>query len=488
MSLRKKTITGVSWTIVSQISRLVITITVTAILARLLDPKDFGLIAMVAVFTGFFTVVNELGLSSAIIQKRDVTEEDLSSAFWVNLFEGLGITLVLALLAPLIAGFYARSVLKPIVMVLSMIFVISSAGMIQAGLFSKRMNFKTLAICEITASVLGGVTAVTMAVAGFGVWSIVSQVLVQVSVLATLLFVLSSWKPKLILKWKPIRGLLGYGLPLLGFNFVNYFSRNLDNLLIGKYLGASQLGYYDVAYKSLLFPMQNVSQVIGRVMFPALSHLEDDKARVRSAYIKATRYIAILTFPLMAGVAVLAPQLVRVLLGPKWARAIFLIEVLAAIGGLQSIYTTIGWIYLSQGRTGILFLFGVASATIYAGAFIVGLHWNVEGVAVAYAIAFVLVLYPSLAIPFRFIDMKFWHYARQFLTIAVATLCMLAVVLGLRLLLEKVVHAGDLPILVAGIIVGAACYIGILTLIDRELLQGLLQVFRDLRSNAQPGN
>jgi O-antigen/teichoic acid export membrane protein len=439
------------------------------------------------VFTGFFTVVNELGLSSAIIQKRDVTEEDLSSAFWVNLLEGLGITVVLVILAPLIASFYSRSVLKPIIMVLSMIFVISSAGMIQAGLFSKRMDFRTLAICEIIASALGGGTAVALAATGFGVWSIVSQVLVQAFVLAVLLFFLSSWKPKLILKWKATRGLLGFGLPLLGFNFVNYFSRNLDNLLIGKYLGANQLGYYDVAYKSLLFPMQNVSQVIGRVMFPALSHLEDDKARVRSAYIKATRYIALLTFPLMAGLAVLAPQLVRVLLGPKWARAVFLIEVLAAIGGLQSIYTTIGWIYLSQGRTGVLFLFGVASAAVYAASFVVGLHWNVEGVAVAYAIAFVLLMYPSFAIPFRFIDMKFWHYARQFLTIVVATLGMVAVMAGLRLLFEKVLHLGDLPILVTVMAVGAACYISILALVDRELLRGLLQVFRDLKSNTQSG-
>ena len=291
MDLRKKTVKGITWTIASQLARLIITLVVLAVLARLLSPKDFGLIAMVAVFSNFFALTNDMGLSSAIIQKRDVTEEDLSSAFWVNLLEGLAVTVIFLVLAPVIAGFYSKSVLKPIIMVLSMTFTIASLGMIQSALFSKRMDFRTLAIVEIVASALGGGVAVAMAATGFGVWSLVSQSLAQTLVLATLLFVFSGWKPRLLLRWQPIKGLLGYGLPLMGFNFVNYFSRNLDNLLIGKYLGATQLGYYDVAYRSLLFPLSNVSAVIGRVMFPALSHLDDDKARVRAAYIRATRVL-----------------------------------------------------------------------------------------------------------------------------------------------------------------------------------------------------
>lgn len=482
VDLRRKTVKGVAWTILSQVSRLLITLVVTAVLARLLSPKDFGLIAMVAVFSSFFTLFNDMGLPSAIIHKREVTEEELSSAFWINLLEGLTITVVLLLLAPVIAGFYSKSMLKPIVMVMSMLFTISSLGMIQSALFSKRMDFRTLAIIEITAAALGGGVAVTLAATGFGVWSIVSNSITQACVLGTLLFVLSSWKPKLLMRWKPVRGLLGYGLPLMGFNFVNYFSRNLDNLLIGRYLGASQLGYYDVAYRSLLFPLQNVSSVIGRVIFPALSHMEDDKARVREAYIRATRYIAVITFPLMAGLFVLAPQLVRVVLGTKWERSIFLIQVLALVGALGSIYTTIGWIYMSQGRTGVLFIFGIIIAALYTGSFIAGLHWNVEGVAVAYAITFTLLMYPSLAIPFRFIDMKFWYFAKQFRTIVVATMGMATVMIGLKFLMEDVMRIGDLPILIVLVLIGTASFIGILFLLDRDLLRGLLEIFRDIRS------
>jgi PST family polysaccharide transporter len=484
VNLRKRTVKGVSWTIASQVSRLLITLTVTAILARLLSPKDFGLMAMVAVFANFFAMFNEMGLASAIIQKPQVTEEDLSSAFWVNLLEGVAVTLIFLVLAPVIASFYSQSALKPIVMVVSMTFTISSLGVIQLALFSRRMDFRTLAIMEVTAAVAGGGVAVALAATGFGVWSIVALSLVQCFVLAVLLFIISSWKPKLLVKWQPVKGLLKYGLPLMGFSFVNYFNRNLDNLLIGKYLGSRQLGYYDVAYRSILFPLSNVSAVIGRVMFPALSHMEEDKARIRSAYTMANRYIAVITFPLMAGLAVLAPQLVRVALGPKWARAIFLIQILAAVGALQSVGTTTGWLYLSQARTGIMFLWGLASVVICAGAFVIGLHWNVEGVAVAYVIAVALLTYPSFAIPFRFIDMKFWHFVKQFKTIALATLGMAAAMLGLRFLFVKVVRIGDLPTLIILLLVGIGCYFLLLMLVDRGLLSGLREVLRDIKTRA----
>jgi O-antigen/teichoic acid export membrane protein len=484
VDLRTRTVKGVTWTIASQFVRLLITLVVTAILARLLSPKDFGLIAMVAVFSNFFAMLNEMGLGSAIIQKPQVTEEELSSAFWVNLIEGVVVTLAFLALAPVIAGFYSQSILKPIVMVMSIMFTISSVGMIQLALFSKRMDFRTLAMVEVAAAVAGGVVAVAMAATGFGVWSIVALSLVQCLVLAVVLFIVSSWKPRLLVKWQPIKGLLKYGLPLMGFSFVNYFNRNLDNLLIGKYLGTRQLGYYDVAYRSILFPLGNVSSVIGRVMFPALSHMEENKTRVRAAYVRANRYIAVITFPLMAGLAVLAPQLVRVALGPKWARAIFLIQVLAMVSTLQSLSTTTGWIYLSQARTGIMLVWGVISVFICAGALAIGLHWNVEGVAVAYAIVTVLLTYPCFAIPFRFIDMKFWYFVKQFKTIALATLGMAAVMVGLRFLFERVVKLGDIPTLVVLILVGATCYFLLLWLVDKSLLSGLLEVLHDIRSRA----
>lgn len=486
MNLRTKTVKGVTWTITSQLVRLVSTFVVVAVLARLLKPSEFGLMAMVAVFSNMFILLNDLGLSSAIIQKQDVTEEHLSSAFWANLVEGIVITGIFLALAPLIAGFFSKHELTPIIMVLSVMFAVSSVGMIQLALFSKRMDFRTLAIVEIAATIVAGVVAIVLAARGFGVWSLVAQTLASTSVLTVLLFTLSAWKPKLMFRWRPLRELLSYGLHLLGFNIVNYFSRNLDNLLVGKFLGARQLGFYDIAYRILLFPLSNVSQVLGRVLFPALSLIQDDKEAVRSAYMRATLYIGAISFPLMAGVMVLAPQLVRVALGLKWERSIFIIQVLAIVGLVQSITSTVGWIYLSQGRTATLFKFGLFVAVFYTVAFIVGLQWNVEGVAVSYAIAVLLLIYPAFAIPFRYIDMPFWHFARQFLTVALAAGGMACVVLGARMLLQKVLNLGDLPVLIIGVIVGATSYLGALLLVDRKLLKGLLEILQDVKARHAP--
>lgn len=484
LGLKDKTVRGVLWTICSQTTRLLLNIIVTAVLAHLLNPEDFGTIAMVAVFTVFFTIFNDIGLPSAIIQKQEVTDEQLSSLFWINLIEGILVTIILIALAPIIANFYDKSVLKPIVIVMSLLFTISSIGMIQLALFSKMMNFKTIAIIEIAASMAGGITAIILAAIGFGVWSFVFQALALNLVQSILLFSLSKWKPGFMFKWKPVKSFVQYGLPLMGFNLVNYFSRNMDNLLIGKYLGVKQLGYYDVAYKSLLFPLQNVSIVIGRVMFPALSKLEDEKERIRSAYTQATRYIALITFPVTAGLAVLAPQVVRVVLGPEWERAILIMQILAAIGGIQSLYTTVGWIYLSQGRTGILFVVGVIMAIIYVISFIIGLHWNIEGVAIAYAIAFLLILYPYYKIPFSFIDMQLWHYLKQFRSIFIATICMASFILGLRLLFERILELGDIPILVILIVVGVFTYIGLLSIIDSNILKDIKRTIQSILSRA----
>lgn len=483
VGLRTKTVKGIFWTVASQLIRLVVGFVTLAILARFLAPSAFGLMAMAAVFANMFIILNDLGLPSAIIQKKDVTEEHLSSSFWLNLLEGTLVTVILIALAPLIAKFYSNNDLTMIIIVLSFIFAISSIGMIQSAIFSKMLNFKTLAIIEIASSVSAAGVAIVLAVCGFGVWSLVAQSLVSTVIMSMMLFILSKWKPKLIFRWQPVRELLSFGLNLFGFNIVNYLSRNLDNLLIGKVLGARQLGFYDIAYRLLLFPVANVSAVIGRVMFPALSVIQNDKEAVRSAYIRATRYIGTITFPLMAGLIVLAPQLVRVAFGTKWERSIFLIQVLAVVGLLQSIATTRGWIFLSQGRAKALFRLGLALAAVYAFAFLIGLHWNVEGVAVAYAIAVILALYLGYAIAFRYIDLRFWHFARQFLTIALAAGGMASVILGLRFLLEKVWRAGDLTILIVGVVSGSATYLGLLLLFDKGLLRGLVEIIRDLRSD-----
>lgn len=477
MDLRDKTIKGTGWSILSQVVRLVIRFGIVAVLARLLTPDDFGLLAMATVFTSLLLVLNELGIPSAIIQRKDISNIQLSSSFWLNLGEGLFVSIVFAAIAPLIALFYSEERLLPIIIVLSPMFFIASFGMIQYGLLSKRMNFKSLAIAEITAAGFAGVIAVVLAYAGTGVWSLVFQTLTGAFILSILFWLLCDWHPSMAFKWRETKEILNYGLFLTGFQFVNYFNRNLDNLLIGRFLGAEALGFYDIAYRILLFPLQNISAVVGRVMFPALSIIQEDLAKVRGAYIAANRYIAAITFPICTLILITAPQFTRVILGNQWERSIFVIQVLAIVALIQSITYTVGWLYLSQGKTKILFLWGIITAIVYASAFAVGLLWDIEGVAVAYAIAVFLLIYPCFAIPFKFIEMKFLNFLRYFITVLVATIISGILSLSTRFIMQAIVSLQVL-ILVTTLVVGVISYCLALFLIDRNLCSELTRVIK----------
>ena len=481
MNLTTKTVKGVGWSGVSQIARLLINLGVTAILARLLTPNDFGLLAMVVVFTNFVMIFRDFGLTAALIQRKEIIEEHLSSCFWINILVGFLLTLIFVVLAPLISHFYSEVRLNRIIMILASTFFISSFGIVQGALFTREMNFKSLAIVEISAIVISGTTAIVLAFSGFGVWSLIWQQITSNLVRVFFLWIISNWKPKFMFRWQRVKELLGFGLNLTGFNFINYFNRNLDSLLIGRFLGSAPLGFYNLAYRLLLFPLGNISSVIGRVMFPSLSMIQDDKNKVCYAYIKATRYIAVITFPLMIGLFVVAPQFIRVVFGLQWERTIFLIQILALVGLGQAIGSTVGWIYQSQGRTDIMFRWGLFSVTIVTTAFIIGLRGNIEGVTIAYAIATLILVYPNFAIPFKLIDLKVGFFVNQFKSIFLATVGMGGIVFILRYFMETILGENDLVILIATIITGILSYAFLLYLLEKNLYKEALQLFKQLK-------
>ncbi len=481
MNLTTRTVQGVGWSGISQFTRLLLQLVITAILARLLTPNDFGLLAMAIVFANFVSIFRDFGLTAALIQRKGLTEQHLSTSFWINISAGLFLAMILACLAPAIAYFYGEGRLTFIMLVLASTFFISSFGIVQRALLAKGLHFRSLAIVEILGVSVSGTVAVVLAFSGYGVWSLVWQQVVFSFVIVILLWNFSSWRPKFLFRWQLAKELLGFGLNLTGFTFVNYFNRNLDNLLIGKFLGLAPLGFYNLAYRLLLFPLSNISSVIGRVMFPSLSVIRDDKSKVRYAYMKATRYIAAVTFPLMVGLLVVAPEFIKVVFGPQWNRSIFLLQILALVALVQSIGTTVGWIYQSQGRTDIMFRWGLFSVSVIATSFILGLHWDVEGVAIAYMIASLLLEYPSFYISFKLIDLKFAYFIRQFSSISAAVIGMGMIVFGLRLFLKATLGVSDLISLISTVTIGAVSYGILLFMLDRMVYQEVFQLLRQLK-------
>jgi PST family polysaccharide transporter len=481
MTLETRTVRGIGWSATAQLVQLLMSILISAILARLLVPSDFGLIAMVVVFSNFVAIFSGFGLTSAIVQKKEVSDEALSSTFWINVGLGALLTIALAAAAPLIAAFYAQPRLTPLVVFISITFFIASFGNVQNGLLTKRMNFKALAIISICSIGISGPIAVFLAFSGYGVWSLAWYTVLSTFITVVFTWIYAGWVPHFLLGLRHMKGLLGFGANLTGFSFVNYFALNMDNLLVGRFLGSAALGFYNLAYNLLVFPASNISTVVGRVMFPALSIIQHDKQLVRDAYITANRYIAAISFPLMIWVLVTAPQLVRVVYGPKWIPVIPLIQIFALAAIYQSLGNNVGWIFLSQGRTDVLFKVGIFTTVVIVISFVVGLRGGVEGIVIAYTIASYLTAYPVFAIAFRLIDMKVRYALATLWSVTLAALMLGIVAFLVRSSLEKLGVTQNLLILTIVTAASLLTYSVVLFVLDKELFIGIARLLGQLR-------
>jgi len=432
---RHRTINGIAWSVVSRVGRLALTFVIGVILARLLSPREFGLIAMVTVITSFASIFAELGFSAALVQKQDVTQVHLSSVFWLNLGAGLLLTLIFMAGAPLIAYFYKEPMLAPLTMLISTNFFISSLNIVQNTLLSKSLDFRTLSIVEITALLISGAVAIAMAATGYGVWSLAVQSVILSVVTAIMLWVQGKWRPNFLFRWTAVQDLLGFSLSLFGTKVLNYWVRNIDYLLIGRFLGTNPLGIYNKAYEVMLFPLTSVSRVLSRVMFPSFSIIQEDKSRVASLYLQMTRTIALVTFPMMLGLFVTVESFVLVIFGPQWAGMIPILRVLSLVGMTQSIGTLNGNLYLSQGRADLQFKVGLVLKTNAILGIVIGLQWGILGVAIGYAIASLINSYPSFYFAGRLVGLTYWQLLRNLSGVFGCAVVMAALVWAAGLLL-----------------------------------------------------
>lgn len=430
MTLKAKIVSGITWSALSRIAQEGVGLFTTFVLARLLSPDAFGLLGMVAVFTGFIAVFQNLGLGPSIVQDREISQEQLSGIFWLN----LGFSVLLGLFtigsAPFISRFYEEPAIIPIIMVLVVNFPVSALGMVPGALLSKRMAFKKIAFIQNTAMIAGSAAGITMAFMGLGVWALVLQQVISTLTRTLLQWITARWNPTWTLPYREIKKQLHFGINLQIGSLLNYGIRNVDDLLIGKFIGAAPLGVYQMAYRLMLWPLQKVSRVVGQVMFPALSAMQGDKERVKRAFLKATSSIALITFPMTLGMWVVARPAVYATLGEKWAGVIPIFRVLCILGLTQSLVTNTGWIFLSQGRTDVRLKLLIVLSILFITSFAIGINWGVMGVAVCYTITSLLVMPVQFHIAGKLINMTFGDVVRAVAGIFGCAVAMAAFVWG----------------------------------------------------------
>jgi PST family polysaccharide transporter len=382
---RRKTVSGVTWTAAGQAGRQVVILAANVALARLLTPRDFGLIATAVIFSNFTFVISEQGLLTALVQRKEVEEAHLSSTFWLNLALGGALAAIFAACAPLTARIYHEPNLTQVMRIISLMFVIYPLGMVHKAVLTRALSFRSIAISEITSAALGGGAGVLLAWKGFGVNSVAYQFIVEFVSGTIVFWLLCSWRPRASFRWPAVRDLMGFSSHLLISDVATYWVRNVDNLLIGLYLGTFALGLYSRAYSVMLFPMSRLSWVFSRVMTRSFAIIQDDPARVKAIFLKMTRVIALATFPMMLGVAATSEAFVACVFGGQWGEMVPTLRILAVVGMIQSVTSLVSNLYLSRGRSDLNLRVKLPIQALQVLGIVAGLRGGILGVAVGYA-------------------------------------------------------------------------------------------------------
>ncbi len=473
MSLRKEAARGVFWTAAGNWGYQLTTLVVFAVLSRLLVPEAFGLVALALVFTEVLKLITEQGMADAIVQRRHLEPAHLDTALWMSVGIGGFLTLGVAAGSTLIADVVNEPELGPVLQWLSLTLLIASFSSVQKAILTRELRFSSLTARILGSVVAGGLVGIAAALAGFGVWSLVAQMLTMEVVGVLTLWTASDWRPHLRFSRMHFGQLFSFGANVTGYRLLRFFNRRIDNLMVGSLIGATALGFYVVAYRLLNLIINITTSVVGSVAFPVFARIQDDRDRVQKAYYKSVRLVSVVSFPAFAGLIVVAPEATRLVFGDQWDASVPVMRVLAIAGLLQSIIFVNSTVIKSLGKPQWrLLIMGITAVGL-----LVSFAYAVQFGIVAVALALVIVSYATaplwLIATHRLIDLRFLTYLRQIGPSLIASLVMSAIVVGIKLI------ADGLPLLwlvVTLVLSGIASYILTLLLIARPMAVEVLEL------------
>ncbi len=404
--LKRKAVRGAGFTISAQMISYALQTVGTIILARLLSPEDFGLVAMVTAFSLLVQNFGVNGFTEAVIQRDDISQDQISKLFWVNLVIMLALTLAFVAFSPVLAWFYKEHQLIKIGFVMSLSIIFSGLSTIHWALLSRSMKFHLTSIISIFAALLSTGLAIIAAMKGMGYWSLVLRRLAQPLGVAICAWVVCRWLPRLPAKGTRIGSLLKFGVRTYGYFLMDYFRKNSDRIIVGRFFGKVPLGHYDRAYQlSAILPNQLTASLAG-VGVAALSRLKDDAKRFMSYYAKALSILSFVAFPGSVLLTLIGKDLIILLLGARWAEAGDIFAALGPAIGLVVIYDSNVWLHISLGRPDRLFKWSILAFFAAITAFFIGKIYGPIGVAVSYSALFYIMLLPALRYAGKPMDIK----------------------------------------------------------------------------------
>lgn len=399
--LKTRSVKGGANTVFAQLLSFGMSMLSTAIMARLVAPESFGVVAMVTAVAGFVTIFMDLGFASAVIQKKAISQKQVSTLFWINLLIGLGISLVIVLLAPLLVAFYNEPRLLHITWAYALSVLLSSLALQHNALLKRQMQFKRISSILVISTAISITTGIGMAMAGLDYWAIIGITVSFALANSLLTWLGCDWRPSFVFELSKVNKFLRFGSGITGFELVNYFSRNLDNILIGRRIGAAALGLYSKSYQLLMLPITQLRGPLNTVALPALSALQGQGERYRAFYKRYVFLLAFFSMPLVMYLAVFSEEVVLVVLGEDWLEAAYIFQLLAIASLIQPVAGTRGIVMITMGQTRKYFIWGLVNAVFSVTGYFIGVNWGIVGVAISYIIVNYLLLLPSLYWSFK---------------------------------------------------------------------------------------
>ncbi|TDG37704.1 lipopolysaccharide biosynthesis protein [Pedobacter changchengzhani] len=477
MSLKKQALSGMFWSSMQLFGTQIISFGVSLILARLLLPAEFGLIAMLSIFMGLGNALINSGLSSSLIRAKEVDDEDYSTVFYFNLVGSIIIYLIIYIVAPLIAKFYSQSLLTIIVRVYCLTFIISAFSAIQNTRLTRMMDFKTQMKVTVPSLVIGSVVGIAMAYNGYGVWSLVFSGITQALAATIQLWYYAKWIPLWVFNKKKFRSHFHYGVKLMFSGILDTVFTNAYTIIIGKFFVPAQVAFYNRADALQMLPVGTISSIITKVSYPLFSSIQDDDVRLKSVYKKIMQMVIFLVAPTLILMAVLAEPLFRFLLTAKWLPAVPYFQILCFNGILYPIHSYNLQILNVKGRSDLFLKLEIVKKIIMVLVIFVSFHYGIYGLLYGSVVTSLLAFFINTHFSGKFLNYPAWEQIKDLLPTIVLSILIGAVVYSFdKILISDLFH--DFSRLLLGGAIGVILFLTVAYLFKMSSLTELITIIK----------
>jgi O-antigen/teichoic acid export membrane protein len=471
MNIEGKVARGVSWLALFKFVSQFFSWLVTIIVARLLLPEDYGLMAMATIITGYAEIFSELGLGAAIIQRPNLNKTDLSSIFWFTMIVSLFFCLFSFAVAPITAHIFNEPRVLPLTQAVSVIFIISGLQIVPLNLLKKDLNFKTVGFIEMIGSMVACGSMLIMAYCGAGVWTLLGGRMINGVTRVLMLYYHALWRPSFHFRFKEAASYIRFGIVVSVSQSFYYLFEKSDKFFAGRAWSSQLVGYYSFAQQLALIPTEKIVSLINQVSFTAFSKLQDDKEAFNQLYLKIVEFTSTIVFPLYVGGFLVADELIVLLIGQQWLPAVFLFKFLCLAQIPRSINAINNFVHISRGEPNLGLFINVVLSISMAISFYFAVQFGLNAIVLPWLTTYSLICFGWIVFTVKKIEVNFFSYLTRLFHPAMATTIMLLAVIIIKKYLYGIetVLEYKVIVLVATVVIGGFVYIGYFMLFNRHI-------------------